>query len=187
MSSTLPGSQNHDVGWVSLYHMSVTVDLCWRSHLLVSTYYNWRRRSQLQDVLSSLRSSIVQQNHHRGEVATIPSPKSGYWGFFRSCWSRLYRTTTGPAPGRDYWGFSLCVSLTSLVLTIANTVAVPLDDTWYWGLLIVYASLLQDTLSRVPPTLALMCCYHPPWGRCLYCRIRCHVSAQLFFRPLNVL
>ena len=71
-------------------------------------------------------------------------------------------------------GAFLSVSPTSLVLTIANIVAVPLDDTWYWGLLIVYVSLLQDTLSRIPPILPLLCCYYPPWGGCLCCRIRCH-------------
>jgi len=44
-----------------------------------------------------------------------------------------------------------------------------LDDTWHRRLLNVY-----DTLSRIPPTLAWLCRYHPPWCGVPFGRIRCH-------------
>ena len=73
-------------------------------------------------------------------------------------------------------------------MTIVNTVAVLLDDTWYWGLLIVcfvalgypfedssnvsFTVQLSSTMGRVPLLS------HP---------VPSLASVQLFFRPPNVL
>jgi len=95
---------------------------------------------------------------------TTPSPKSRYWGSFRSvglgCVGQV--NPTRPARARDYLGFSLWVGLTSLVLTKANTVAVVLDDTWYWGLHLSFTVLLSSAIVRVPSLVSVRLFFRPP-------------------------
>ena len=112
------GSQNHDVGWVSPYHMNDTVDLCWRSHPLVSNCYNWHRRSQLHGVLSLRRSSIVPSWRRSYNQSITQFSILGLISILlASVVQDKSILPTRLARSRDYWGFSLSVSSIPLVLT----------------------------------------------------------------------